>query len=188
MVMKTSSLIVAGLHGSEVEHWQSWWQLQDPQAQRVEQDDWHHPQLDTWTARLQQTIASSDSEKVWLVAHSFGCLISVKAALMNSEKIAGLFLVAPADPQRFAIAASELAATLPVPSLVIASTTDPYLSLEKAKAWSTIWGSQLINLGDVGHINVASGFGAWPQGIELFEYFCSQFSEQELVDFWRLSA
>lgn len=186
--MKTSRLIVAGLHGSEAEHWQSWWQLQDPQAQRVPQDDWHHPQLETWTARLQQSIAASTSEKVWLVAHSFGCLISVKAALVNPEKIAGLFLVAPADPQRFDIAASELAATLPVPSLVIASTTDPYLSLEKAKAWATIWGSQFINLGDVGHINVASGFGAWPQGMELFEYFCSQFSEQELVDFWRLSA
>ncbi len=186
--MRTATLIVAGLHGSEPEHWQSWWQTQDTDAVRVQQDDWHHPQLETWTQRLQQTIDFCPADKLWLVAHSFGCLISVKAALMNPKKIAGVFLVAPTDPQRFAIAASELAATLPVPSLVIASTTDPYLSLEKAKAWAMIWGSQFINLGDVGHINVASGFGAWPQGIELFEYFCSQFSEQELVDFWRLSA
>jgi hypothetical protein len=43
-------------------------------------------------------------------------------------------------------------------------------------------------LGDVGHINVASGFGAWPNGLKLFEYFTSQFSEDELKDYWLLSA
>lgn len=75
-----------------------------------------------------------------------------------------------------------------MPSFFVASSTDPYLSLDKAKLWARSWGSQLINLGDVGHINVASGFGAWPNGLKLFEYFTSQFSEDELKDYWLLSA
>ena len=186
--MRTATLIVAGLHGSEPEHWQSWWQMQDPNAVRVQQDDWHHPQLETWTQRLQETIAASQADKVWLVAHSFGCLISVKAVLDNPQRIAGLFLVAPADPQRFGINTVELDEILPVPSFLVASNSDPYLSLHQAKLWAGIWGSQLINLGDVGHINVASGFGAWPKGLKLFEYFTSQFSEAELEDYWLLSA
>ena len=186
--MRTATLIVAGLHGSEPEHWQSWWQMQDPNAVRVQQDDWHHPQLETWTQRLQETIAASQADKVWLVAHSFGCLISVKAALDNPQRIAGLFLVAPADPQRFGINTVELDEILPVPSFFVASNSDPYLSLHQAKLWAGIWGSQLINLGDVGHINVASGFGAWPKGLKLFEYFTSQFSDAELEDYWLLSA
>lgn len=186
--MRTATLIVAGLHGSEPEHWQSWWQMQDPNAVRVQQDDWHHPQLETWTQRLQETIAASQADKVWLVAHSFGCLISVKAALDNPQRIAGLFLVAPADPQRFGINTVELDEILPVPSFLVASNSDPYLSLHQAKLWAGIWGSQLINLGNVGHINVASGFGAWPKGLKLFEYFTSQFSDAELEDYWLLSA
>ncbi|MDO8417630.1 MAG: alpha/beta hydrolase [Agitococcus sp.] len=186
--MRTTTLIVAGLHGSEPAHWQSWWQTQDSTAIRVQQDDWHNPQLDVWTERLKETILATDTDKVWLVAHSFGCLVSVRAALDMPERIAGLFLVAPADPERFAVNLTVLTEQLSVPSLLVASNTDPYLRFDKAKMWGRIWDSQLINLDDVGHINVASGFGAWPKGFKLFNYFKSQFSDAELNDYWRLSA
>ena len=186
--MKTTTLIVPGLHGSEDEHWQSWWQRQDSSAVRVQQQDWHHAELSGWSQQVENAILAARPDKVWLVAHSFGCLASVHAALKQPERIAGLFLVAPADPDRFGIHPARLLHELPVPSLMVASTTDPYLSHDKARLWARVWGSQFINLGDVGHINVASGFGPWPQGMRLFNYFQSQFADAELEDYWRLSA
>ncbi|WP_333820573.1 alpha/beta hydrolase [Ohtaekwangia sp.] len=30
-------------------------------------------------------------------------------------------------------------------------------------------GSELVSVGPAGHINVAAGFGNWPQGIELLK-------------------
>lgn len=186
--MATTTLIVPGLHGSEPEHWQSWWQQQDPQSLRVHQQDWHNADLLRWSQRVEAAIHAAYPQKVWLVAHSFGCLATIHAALKNPSLIAGVFLVAPADPDRFGIDHQLLSEMLPFPSLLIASANDPYLSLNKAMTWAQIWGSQTINLGLVGHINVASGFGAWPQGVRLFDYFKSQFSEQEIEDYWRLSA
>ena len=38
---------------------------------------------------------------VWLVAHSYGCLASVVAAADRPERVAGLLLVAPPEPDRF---------------------------------------------------------------------------------------
>jgi len=54
-------------------------------------------------------------------------------------------------------------APLGLPIRLIASRTDPWLSFEAASFWATRWGAKLIDLGDAGHINVAAGFGAWPQ-------------------------
>lgn len=187
-MMATSTLIVPGLHGSEPEHWQSWWQQHDVNAVRVHQQDWHNADLTRWSQRVEAAIQAAYPQKVWLVAHSFGCLASIQAALKNPHHIAGVFLVAPADPDRFGIDHALLNQPLPFPSLLIASTNDPYLAFHKAIGWGQAWGSQIINLGQVGHINVASGFGAWPQGRRLFDYFKSQFSEAELDDYWRLSA
>jgi hypothetical protein len=53
---------------------------------------------------------------------------------------------------------------LPFPSVVIASTDDPYVTLHRAEAFAAAWGSELINIGRAGHINAASGHGPWPQG------------------------
>ncbi len=57
---------------------------------------------------------------------------------------------------------------LPFSSLVVGSTTDPYMKGEEVTQTARLWGSDLINLGPVGHINIASGFGRWPRGYELF--------------------
>ncbi|MGG2476897.1 alpha/beta hydrolase, partial [Rhizobium sp. BR5] len=41
-----TTLIVPGLNGSDEGHWQRHWLLDDPQAQLVDQEDWHCPVLD----------------------------------------------------------------------------------------------------------------------------------------------
>ena len=58
---------------------------------------------------------------------------------------------------------------LAFPSLVVASSDDPYSSLEHAHAAATRWGSRWHNLGPCGHINGDSGLGDWPQGRALLD-------------------
>jgi predicted alpha/beta hydrolase family esterase len=89
-----------------------------------------------------------------------------------------MLLVAPADPTRFtpfgprgdwsgSIADRLPRGRLEFPSVVVASNNDPWMKFEVAADWATRWGSYLINLGSAGHINVDSGYGPWPDGIEL---------------------
>jgi len=46
---------------------------------------------------------------------------------------------------------------------VAGSTNDHLASLEAVSRMARDWGSELVNLGEVGHLNPASGFGHWPQ-------------------------
>src|SRR5258708_40320605 len=53
---------------------------------------------------------------------------------------------------------------LPFPSTLVASTNDPYLSIERAQTFAENWRSQFFNIGPAGHINGESGLGDWPEG------------------------
>jgi predicted alpha/beta hydrolase family esterase len=64
-------------------------------------------------------------------------------------------------------------APLPFPSVVVASTDDPYASIERSRAFARAWGSQLTEIGNAGHINADTGYGAWPEGERMLEAFCS---------------
>ena len=43
------------------------------------------------------------------------------------------------------------------------------VSLERAKYFATNWGSEFINIGKAGHINVASGHTEWNQGLDILK-------------------
>lgn len=163
-----STLIVPGLNGSGPTHWQSWFEQLIPDARRVEQAHWEIPDLPRWAARVDEQIEHAVGQVV-LVAHSFGCLASVTAAAANPDRIAGALLVAPADPRKFAVSHLLPAGHLGFPSLVVASTSDPWVSLATARHWAGRWASRFINVGDKGHINVDAGFGPWPEGFELYQ-------------------
>jgi hypothetical protein len=163
-----TTLIVPGLHGSGPDHWQSWFEGQIAGSVRVSQSDWSRPDLPRWSARLAREVDRAN-DPVFIVAHSFGCLAAVDVAGDRSERIAGLMLVAPADPARFGLQHEISNAVLGVHSILVASTNDDWMSIEGARVWADAWGSQLINAGAVGHINVSSGFGPWPRGVEIFQ-------------------
>ena len=176
------TLIVPGYHGSGDAHWQTWFEQHLPHARRVDGIDWESPQIRVWSTQIIRTLKSA-TQPVWIVAHSFGCLATVWASHQVADKIAGVFLVAPADPWRFAheglhdqvkslqtvrsVAEDLPKMHLPFPSVVIASTNDPWVKLTTAGFWAKHWGSYFINLGNAGHINTDSGFGAWPKGLAL---------------------
>jgi predicted alpha/beta hydrolase family esterase len=161
-------LIVPGLHGSGPAHWQSWLHAQLPGSQRVEQADKATPDLPTWTARVQQAIHAAP-EPVWIVAHSFGALATICASAAVPQKVAGVLLVAPADPEKFGVSALLPRHTLSVPTILVASSNDPWMSLAKAQALAATLGSSLLNLGAAGHVNTDSGYGPWPAGLALLQ-------------------
>jgi len=163
-----TTLIVPGLHDSGPTHWQSWFATQLPDSHRVEQANWETTCLSDWAARVREEIDGT-GENLWIVAHSFGCLATVTAGLVRPEKILGALLVAPADPQRFGEPTALLEERLPFPSLVVVSSNDPWVKAHAAEYWADQWGSQYLNIGQAGHINVDSGHGPWPEGLRLFE-------------------
>lgn len=163
-----STLIVPGLNGSGPAHWQSWFETLLPEARRVDQDDWTSADLTRWRDRVHRHIDGSPG-RVLLVAHSFGCLAGMAAAARSTDRIAGALLVAPADPRKFGASHLLPRAHLGFPSIVVASSNDPWVSLATARHWAGRWASRFINVGEKGHINVDSGFGPWPEGFELYE-------------------
>jgi hypothetical protein len=160
-------LVVPGLHGSGIDHWQSWLQRRTPGSRRVEQLDWSAPDRDAWVARIGQTLQAEPPGPWIAVAHSFGCLALVQH-LLNPEVdasrpvVAGL-LVAPASPWRFGLKAQLMRRVASAELTVLASSNDPWLPTEVALGWAHAWGARLTDLGDAGHVNPASGHGPWPQ-------------------------
>ena len=160
-------LVVPGLFGSGPAHWQSWFEKQIDGAMRVEQPRWDEPNLVRWAGSLRRELDRAKGH-VWIVAHSFGCLATVHVAADYRERIAGAMLVAPADPEKFDLSDTLHDEPLGFPSVVVASTNDPWVRLMRAAWLADRWGSRFINIGAAGHVNVDSGYGPWPEGIEIF--------------------
>lgn len=161
-------LVVPGRGGSCERHWQTHFERRHANARRVEQSDWDTPDLDAWARRI-AAAALETGRRALVVAHSFGCLALARAVQVYEADIDGALLVAPAEPERFGIATATLARKLHVPSLLIASSNDPWLRTWQAMDLANHWGSRYLNLGLVGHINVASGFGPWPAADQFAE-------------------
>jgi len=170
--------VIPGYGGSGPQHWQSIWEAGDPALMRIDQRDWDAPVLTDWQEVARDRIASA-KEPAILLAHSLGCLLvpHLAADPALAGQIAGAFLVAVPDPAgpnfpQDALPFGQMpAGALGFPSLIIASTTDDYGSLEHSRARAHDWGSRLVDLGDCGHINIASGHGHWPEGRRLFDAF-----------------
>lgn len=155
---------VPGLHGSEGAHWQTWLERQFARSLRVEQADWEAPELVQWSRSVRDVIARERGPFV-LAAHSFGCLATAHALQQAAyaSDVVGVLFVAPASPEKFAFAGAFDARRLGIPSILIASETDPWMSLAGAREMAARLGSAFVNLGDAGHINTAAGFGPWPR-------------------------
>jgi predicted alpha/beta hydrolase family esterase len=117
-----------------------------------------------------------------LVAHSGGVIAAVHWARLTRRKVRGALLATPADldqplPEGYpSMEALDNAGWLPMPrnalpfrSIVAASRNDPLATYERTVAFACSWGSKLIDLGNVGHLNPACGFGEWPQAEALID-------------------
>lgn len=176
-------LIVPGWSGSGPDHWQSRWERNLPTARRIAQEDWYRPDRDRWVGRLVEAVAQARRPAVF-VAHSLGVAAAIHASVKLPEgAVAGAFLVAPADvdyagdwpvTDGHTFAADEAGFAplpvqhLPFPATLVASSNDPYCHIERARHLAGQWGATLVEAGEAGHINVASGHGPWPEGLLSF--------------------
>jgi predicted alpha/beta hydrolase family esterase len=164
-------LIVPGWRDSGPGHWQSLWADSIEGAVRVSQDNWISPTRSAWVGRIAETVLPQGGPVV-LVAHSLGCIASTHLPPEAVARIHGALLVAPADPDRRAPLVDFAPVpyhTLPYRSVVVASSNDPYCPVRTAGAYARSWGSEFVRLQNAGHINIDSGFGAWPLGLALLQ-------------------
>ena len=137
------------------------------------QDDWLLPKLTDWIARLEEEVAACAAPPV-LAAHSLACALVAHWAMRPGARAAGALLVAPADVDSPAYTADEVRnfspvplVRLPFPSIVVASTNDPFVTPVRAAAFARAWGSRLVTFERAGHLNADAGFGPWPEGRQL---------------------
>jgi hypothetical protein len=166
-------LVLPGYQDSGPEHWQSLWERKHPGFHRVVQRDWEDPERDEWVAALDRAITAAGGPVV-LVGHSLGSLTAVHWATRHRGPVRGALLVAPPDVERpdfFPMPgfAPIPLAPLPFPSIVVASADDPFTTPERARHFAQAWGSELVELGQAGHVNTPAGFGPWPAGEALLD-------------------
>jgi uncharacterized protein len=162
----TKTLIVPGLDGSAAPHWQHWWAATDPKALMVDLSDVSAPRPAVWEAELASTILQHPD--CVLVGHSLGAVLVARILTKWPQlKVRAALLVAPAETagsDRIGQFGPIPERPLGVPAMVVASRNDPWMRFTRARGLALEWGADLIDLGFAGHINVASGFGPWPEG------------------------
>ncbi len=179
--MTVTTLILPGLYDSGPDHWQSVWERTHVTCRRVAQHDWASPRCRDWVDVLTSAVATAEHDVV-LVGHSTGSLLVAfwaehvaKEVPALLTRVRGALLVAPSDPDGPVYPPGPEGfspvprAPLPFPSIVVASTDDEYVTLARAREFAASWGSRFVSIGAAGHINGASGLGAWPQGWALLE-------------------
>lgn len=190
--MSLNILIVPGYQGSGDAHWQTWLEQTTPSARRVSGIDWEQPVIHNWADAIIRDLDASKNKTV-IIAHSFGCLASAMAIDNRPEHVAGVIMVAPAAPERFALFGVRQGHLSSCPSvvtqlpegplgtlgMVIGSRNDPWMKLPHAYAWSKRWDLAFHDAGHVGHINVESGFGPWPL-IKLFIQSLCEFLPEKM--------
>lgn len=176
------ALVIPGKDGSGPDHWQTLFEARWPGSRRVQQQDWQRPDLEPWATRVLETAALCKRPLV-AVAHSFGCLAAVRA-ITRGAPIDVALLVAPPDPDRFGIARRVIERRLTLPALLVGSDDDPWLGAARAAELARHWGAKFINLGPVGHINVAAGFGHWPLAERLAAQLLQESGGRRSGRFW----
>jgi uncharacterized protein len=171
-VQKIRIVTLPGGGNSGPDHWQTYWESRDRQIERVAQPDWNGGTRDQWVDALDRHVQASDLPVV-VVAHSLGNIVLAHwAAIVPSSKVVGALLVAPADVDAgWGLESALYREFRPVPirplpfaSILVASTDDPYLSLERAQELSAAWKSSLHVVGALGHIGSLSKLEYWEEG------------------------
>uniref|UniRef100_UPI000826F6F4 RBBP9/YdeN family alpha/beta hydrolase n=1 Tax=Hydrogenophaga palleronii TaxID=65655 RepID=UPI000826F6F4 len=168
-------LVLPGRGNSPAAHWQTHWEAADPGLARVLQREWLTPRRDEWVRTLAEVLAARSTPAV-LVAHSLAVslvihLVAAWPSLYPGKAlpVRGALLVAPSDVEAADYPPGPVGfdplplAPLPFPSIVVASTDDPRVTLERARFFATAWGARLEIAGALGHMGSDSNLGDWPQ-------------------------
>ncbi|WP_129563154.1 RBBP9/YdeN family alpha/beta hydrolase [Paraburkholderia dokdonensis] len=179
--MTPTILIVPGLRDHVAGHWQTLLEASLPDAVCVPPLEVDKLRCGARVAALDQALAAIVGPVI-LVAHSAGVITTVHWARLHDRRIHGAVLATPPDldtptppgyPTKDVLEANGWLPVprerLPFPSIVAASRNDPLGPFEHVVELAAAWGSRLVDLGNVGHLNPASGFGEWPLAQSLIQ-------------------
>lgn len=174
-------LIVPGLRDHVEAHWQTSLSASLPLAHTVPPMGRTDLDCQARVQAIERAITAIDGPVV-IVVHSGGCVMVAHwaQATLQAQRVRGCLLATPPDFERPmpagypTIAMLQAGGWLPVPrlrlpfrSLVAASRNDPLGDFDRVQALAQDWGSELEDLGEVGHLNPASGYGPWPRAMDL---------------------
>jgi hypothetical protein len=179
--MPSTVLFVPGLRDHVPDHWQTLLAAELPGSATVPPLQEDRLSLAARVEALEAALSRIEGPVI-LAAHSAGVLIAVHWARRHSRPIKAALLATPADIETPLPAGyptmDELTAggwlpiprvRLPFPSLVVASDTDTLARPDRVAELARDWGAECENLGDIGHLNPASGYGPWPTARALLE-------------------
>ena len=183
-MIEPTVLVVPGLRDAMAQHWQTLLAARLPQVRSVAPMGRENLDCAARVAAVEREAQAIEGPLV-IVAHSAGCIIVAHWALQTKRTVQGALLATPPDfqspiPESYTtIKALRDAGWLPVPrsrlpfrSIVAASRNDPLGRFKRVAALAFDWGANLVDVGKVGHLNLASGYGDWPQA----EDFIAQLS------------
>ena len=168
-------LILPGLGNSGEKHWQTIWEQINPSFIRINQADWETPVCKDWIKVIDDKIQTIEHGNIILVGHSLACSTIGYWAEKYNTKIKGALFVAPSDTEADTYPTGTTGfrpmptKKLPFKTIAITSDNDNYVSLERAKLFAENWGSKLVVLNNLGHINGDSNLGDWQFGLELLK-------------------
>ena len=182
----TTVLIVPGLRDHVPQHWQTLLVRRLSKVKTVAQLEHDKLNLDARIKAIQATIETIDGPII-VVAHSAGTLMMAHWAKQHTANIQGALLVVPPDfetpmPAPYPTL-EQLKANgwlpmprqpLPFPTLVCVSNDDPLAHVDKVISLATAWHGEMVFLGNVGHLNPASGYGDWPLADQLIQKLISR--------------
>lgn len=181
ILTKATVLIIPGLRDHVVEHWQTLLEARLLKVRSVPPLQVDKLNCAKRVVAIQEQLEQLEGPVI-LVAHSAGVLMTIHWAAQHQHNIKGALLVTPPDlseswPENYPSPDTLRLEgwsplpnqVLPFPSIVIASTNDPLAQHDAVAKMANTWGSQLVNLGAVGHLNPAAGFGPWPQAEEFIQ-------------------
>jgi predicted alpha/beta hydrolase family esterase len=176
-------LIVPGLRDAVDDHWQTLLQRDLRKAARpvasVLPMGRENLSCSARVAEIERTAQSIEGPIV-AVAHSGGCIMLAHWARRTKRAVRGALLATPPDfekpmpegyPTMDALRAGGWLPVprkpLPFPSIVGASRNDPLGRFSRVTALASDWGSEVVDLGSVGPLNPASGYGQWTKAESL---------------------
>jgi uncharacterized protein len=174
------TVIIPGLDGSGPDHWQTWLagelRAADRQVAIPDLPSLDAPQLPEWLAALGSTLASLETDRFDVVAHSLGgmlwlhhashtldvetlprparvALVSIPAPDISVPQCEGFF------PPPIDIAAVRAAAN---GTVLVGSDNDPFCPGGIARVYGAPLKIATTVIPGAAHLNVESGHGPWP--------------------------
>jgi predicted alpha/beta hydrolase family esterase len=169
-------LFLHGWQGSEPEHWQR--RLAAALADGGHDvrfpdfTDPDEPDLDVWLGELRGELGRLAPAETTVLAHSLGCYLWLRHAADAPAPVDRVLLVAPPAPEAvLAIGAIDLPepdraalARAARSTELVYGDDDPYWP-GGAAPFAAALGLRARVLAGKGHVNVAAGFGPWPEAL-----------------------